>query len=197
MFETLRPVFESFKDTKDVEMEIRLGRVNRGAFDTNVGKDVFDSVLQGLKVYTQWEKSLETEAEIFYKGDKRMLFIGDSDEAHGAIQKKKLKKIDCVLEGRPLDVRFGVATEKVVGIFDPNDSDRQKNRKRWSFIRKNLSIDMSIVSDGGAFDPDAEDDTCYQIELEIINPKLVKDVDTMYNLFWKVEDILKLLPPSK
>ena len=52
---------------------------------------------------------------------------------------------------------------------------------------------MSVVKGGGAFDPDSEDEAVYQVELEIVDPSKVESVDELYNICWKVEDILKLL----
>ena len=34
---------------------MRLGKINRGSFDTNVGQQMFEKVLAGLKKYQGWE----------------------------------------------------------------------------------------------------------------------------------------------
>jgi hypothetical protein len=49
---------------------------------------------------------------------------------------------------------------------------------------------MSVIK-GDPDDKDCDEDTTYQIELEIINPTLVSDRDTLYNLIYKVFDVLK------
>ena len=193
-FESIRPEFDRYKNQKYVEFELRLGKrsTKGGAFDTNVGHDVFHRILDGLKRYQGWESTSESEVDIFYDGDRRFIFEGDSDDCIAVI-KKKIKKVDIHLENRPFDIRFGVATETPIENPEvPGEAD-QKTRRRWSFIRKNLSIDMSVVTGGGAFDPDSEDDAVYQVELEIVDPTEVKTDDELYNICWKVEDILKLL----
>lgn len=193
-FESIRPEFDRYKNQKYVEFELRLGKrsTKGGAFDTNVGHDVFHRILDGLKRYQGWESTSESEVDIFYDGDQRFIFEGDSDDCI-AVTKKKIKKVDIHLEDRPFDIRFGVATETPIKNPEvPGEAD-QKTRRRWSFIRKNLSIDMSVVTGGGAFDPDSEDEAVYQVELEIVDPTEVKTDDELYNICWKVEDILKLL----
>lgn len=193
-FESIRPEFDRYKNQEYVEFELRLGKrsTKGGAFDTNVGHDVFHRILDGLKRYQGWESTSESEVDIFYDGDRRFIFEGDSDDCIAVI-KKKIKKVDIHLENRPFDIRFGVATETPIENPEvPGEAD-QKTRRRWSFIRKNLSIDMSVVTGGGAFDPDSEDEAVYQVELEIVDPTEVKTDDELYNICWKVEDILKLL----
>jgi hypothetical protein len=193
-FESIRPEFDRYKNQEYVEFELRLGKrsTKGGAFDTNVGHDVFHRILDGLKRYQGWESTSESEVDIFYDGDRRFIFEGDSDDCIAVI-KKKIKKVDIHLENRPFDIRFGVATETPIENPEvPGEAD-QKTRRRWSFIRKNLSIDMSVVTGGGAFDPDSEDEAVYQVELEIVDPAEVKTDDELYNICWKVEDILKLL----
>lgn len=193
-FESIRPEFDRYKNQKHVEFELRLGKrsTRGGAFDTNVGHDVFHRILDGLKRYRGWESTSESEVDIFYDDDRRFIFEGDSDDCI-AVTKRKIKKVDIHLENRPFDIRFGVATETPIENPEvPGEAD-QKTRKRWSFIRKNLSIDMSVVTGGGAFDPDSEDEAVYQVELEIVDPTKVKTDDELYNICWKVEDILKLL----
>ena len=197
-FESIKPEFDKYKNHKHVEFELRLGKVitkgGRGVqqFDTNVGYDVFHQILEGLKNYQGWESVKESEVDIFYDGEKRYIFEGDSDDCVACI-KKKIRNVNLKLDNKPFDVRFGVATETPIKNPEvPAEAD-QRSRKRWSFIRKNLSIDMSVVKGGGAFDPDSEDEAVFQVELEIIDPSKVNSVDELYNICWKVEDILKLL----
>tara|TARA_R110002072_G_scaffold280876_1_gene443315 strand:+ start:7391 stop:8005 length:615 start_codon:yes stop_codon:yes gene_type:complete len=197
-FESIKPEFDKYKNYKHVEFELRLGKVitrnGKGPeqFDTNVGYDTFHKILEGLKNYQGWESIKESEVDIFYDGENRYIFEGESDDCT-ACTKNKIRNINLKLDNKPFDARFGIATE--IPIKNPNvpDEAEQKSRKRWSFIRKNLSIDMSIVKGGGSFDPDAEEDGVFQVELEIIDPFKVKSVDELYNICWKVEDILKLL----
>jgi predicted acylesterase/phospholipase RssA len=59
------------------------------------------------------------------------------------------------------------------------------------FVRKNLSIDMTIVS-GNPSDLDSEEENTYQIEFEIVDPQKVSDTNTLYNIVYKVNDVLDL-----
>ena len=48
LFEKVGPTFSKFQNEKDIEIELRLGKINRGSFDTNVGQHTFEKILQGL-----------------------------------------------------------------------------------------------------------------------------------------------------
>jgi hypothetical protein len=85
-----------------------------------------------------------------------------------------------------------VSTEDPVSpdIMGEDDEWEQcRCRKRKSFVRKNLRIDCTVVT-GGVVDPDAEDDTEYQVEMEIVDVTKVGDRDTAFNIFYKLQDIL-------
>ena len=70
--------------------------------------------------------------------------------------------------------------------------DRKRTKTRHSFVRKNLSIDMTISSGDNA-DMDSEEEASYQIEMEFVKPS---DVDSIYkfkNILQKIDDLTKLI----
>jgi hypothetical protein len=193
LFEKVNPIFSKFKNEKNVEFEMRLGKINRGAFDTNVGQVTFEKILDGLKKYQGWESTKKTSDVAYYHDNIRLVIDDDTEETIQVI-KQKLTKVDHGLVNCPLDVRFAVAKETP---FEKGDIEfttaRQRNRE--SFIRKNLSIDMTIVA-GNPADLDSEEENMYQVEFEIIDPTVIRDIDTLYNIIYKVSDVLKLLAHS-
>ncbi len=70
--------------------------------------------------------------------------------------------------------------------------DRRRTKTRHSFVRKNLSIDMTISSGDNA-DMDSEEEASYQIELEIMKPDAVDDIYKFFNIINKVADLSKLI----
>jgi hypothetical protein len=190
-FDQIEPIFNQFKNRANVEIELRLGKISSTKFETNVGKRVFQAVLSGLEKYQGWEHVQKSNTTVYFTGDVRV--VEDEKGTVSAHKKTKLKKADVHLTDKPYDVRFSVATE--VSCTNPGENteyDDMRIRKRISFVRKNLSIDMTIVG-GDSGDPDAEDDERYEIELEIIKPQNVKDKNELYNIIHKVDDILKLV----
>jgi hypothetical protein len=190
LFTKWEKIIETHKTTPNTEIEIRFGRRSGHGFDTNVGAETFDKVLKALEKYQGWESKNHTNSTVYYfEGSKRLTIDEDTDEQVGQI-KKRVTVDDFQVSGAPFDVRLGVSTEEPFEYDGEETSTEQKTKERWSFVRKNLSIDMSIVK-GNPDDKDADDDTTYQIEMEIINPEKVKSKVELFNLIYKVFDLLK------
>ncbi len=191
-FEKCKPIFEANKSKKHVEIEMRLGKMNGKIFDTNVGEDIFSKVLKALKKYQHWESVKESVSTVYYKGSTRMIINEATDDVEN-VQKEKVKVLDYKLSNQPLDVRFAVSTEKPVPrVSEDEVMDHVRHKKRISFLRKNLVIDMTEVT-GDPDDMDDESEASYEIELEIVNPKEVSDDDTLYNIIYKIECVMKTI----
>jgi hypothetical protein len=188
------PHFERHNDEEHIEVEIRLGKFNGTFFDTNVGKDAFDRILMGLREYKEWERVQSSACDVFYHdaGGIR-LSVDDATGEQTMVQKQKILNEDFQEFSAPLDVRFSIARE--IPVTGEYEMDRKRTKHRQSFVRKNLSIDMTISS-GDVVDKDAEDPNHYQIELEIVDPGKVGCQEEFYNILWKINDLFKLLPQS-
>lgn len=189
MYAKFLPVIRKYEKTPNVELEFRVGKMNRGRFDTNVGKETYSKVLMALNQYAGWESKMETEDTVYYgQNGRRAVCNAKTDEVKRVI-KKKIEVVDHALENQPFDVRLGVATETP---YEPDEDeevfDETKTRTRHSFVRKNLVIDVSRVK-GNPEDMDTDEDTVYQIELEIL--KVGTDQE-MFNMMYKILDVLKV-----
>lgn len=183
--------FEQYKNAPHVEVEIRLGRKNGTFFDTNVGAETFNALMTGLRQYDGWESQRASTTDVYYNDEYGIRISVDGETGRQLmVQKAPVLKEDFTHAGAPLDVRFAISTETpVIGQYEMN---RKKIKQRVSFVRKGLSIDMTI-SKGDVSDPDAEEDVSYQVELEITHPPSVECVEEFYNHVWKVNDLLKIL----
>ena len=187
--EKIKDVFETHKNEEHIEVEIRLGKHNGSLFDTNVGKETFERVLKGLKKYNGWEETKTTSTDVFYDDTNGIRISSDEDTGEQImIQKIKVVKED--FKSEPLDVRFSISRE--IPTHGSYDMDRKRSKHRHSFIRKNLSIDMT-VSSGDSVDMDSEDASSYQIELEIVKPSDVGSYNDLFNILHKVNDLSKLI----
>ena len=182
-------IFEAHKNEGDVEVEIRLGKHNGSLFDTNVGKDVWKQVLKGLKKYDGWESTKTSTSDVYYNDPNNVRITVDEDSGEQTmIQKIAVVKEDFKRE--PLDVRFCIARE--IPTSGEYEMDRKRTKTRHSFIRKNLSIDMTISSGDNA-DMDSEEEASYQIELEIVKPSGVDSIYKFKNILQKIDDLMKLI----
>ena len=187
--EKVLPLFEAHKGEGDIEVEIRLGKHNGSLFDTNVGKDVWKQVLKGLKKYDGWESTKTSTSDVYYNDANNVRITVDEDSGEQTmIQKIAVVKEDFKRE--PLDVRFCVARE--IPTSGEYEMDRKRTKTRHSFVRKNLSIDMTISSGDNA-DMDSEEEASYQIELEIVKPSGVDSIYKFKNILQKIDDLIKLI----
>ena len=187
--EKIKDVFETHKNEEHIEVEIRLGKHNGSLFDTNVGKETFERVLKGLRKYDGWEETKTTSTDVFYDDTNGIRITSDEDTGEQVmVQEIKVVKEDFKFE--PLDVRFSISRE--IPTHGSYDMDRKRSKYRHSFIRKNLSIDMT-VSSGDSVDMDSEDASSYQIELEIVKPSDVGSYNDLFNILHKVNDLSKLI----
>ena len=187
--DTILPTFEALKAEENIEVEIRLGKHNGSLFDTNVGRDTWERTLKGLKNYDGWESTNYTESDVYYNDNSNVRITSNEDTGEQTmIQKISVVKEDFKCE--PLDVRVCIARE--IPISGEYEMDRKRTKVRHSFVRKKLSIDMTISS-GDNVDMDSEEEASYQIELEIVKPGDVDSVYKLFNIINKVADMVKIM----
>ena len=192
------PLVLKHKNEPHIELEMRLGKFNGKMFDTNVGKLTFDKVMAGLQKYMGGGKIIGTEHEVFYNESSGVRISIDEATGTEVIVRKERVKIEDFkkMKKTPYDVRFSISKEIPLPVDTDRDMDKKKTKKRISFIRKNLSIDMTIcISD--SCDMDSEDPMVYQIEFEIIDPTRIESRDEMFNIIHKISDVFKLLDTNK
>ena len=93
--------------------------------------------------------------------------------------------------GKFFDTNIGENMLPIEHDYD-SEMDCKKTKTRTSYIRKNLSIDMTSII-GGAQDMDSEDPFTYQVEFEIIKPENVEDKNTLFNIIHKIKDLFNIL----
>lgn len=188
--EKLLSVFDSHKNEEHIEIEMRLGKHNGSFFDTNVGKETFERVHEGLRKFTAWDNVKTSTCDIFYNDRDSIRITSNQDTGEQtAIQKINVLKED--FRGTPTDLRFSISRE--IPTCGEYEMDRKRTKTRTSFVRKNLSIDMTISS-GDNDDMDSEEACSYQIEFEIVRPQDVTTRDEFFNIVHKVNDLSKLIP---
>lgn len=175
----------------NLEVEFRLGKKNGNYFDTNIGKENFEKIHRRLSRYPEWE-SVKNQKAIIYHGARkglRIVYDEETDE-QTVVSKYNVANLDKTLTGQPFDVRISVSIENPA-TYD-TEKDRfpvVKKRDRTSFLRKGLSIDMSIVENE---EKDSENPLVYRVEFEITDPGSITDV-SLANHYQKIFDVLKLL----
>lgn len=194
--DVIKPIFDKYQNEEFVEMEFRLGKFNGSFFDVDVGIQNYNKILQGLKMYSGWEKVISSKMEVYYRdSDNLRISIDENTDETINVKKERIHTENFNnLKNTPYDVRFSVSKEIPLGEnfeYD-GDMDKKKMKERVSFVRKNLSIDVTKCT-GGTDDIDEENESTYQIEFEIVVPKNLKNIDELFNIIYKIKDVFKLL----
>ena len=125
-----------------------------------------------------------------YYNDNNNIRISVDEDSGEQVMIQKISVVKEDFKREPLDIRFCVARE--IPMSGEYEMDRKRTKTRHSFVRKNLSIDMTISSGDNA-DMDSEEEASYQIEMEFVKPS---DVDSIYkfkNILQKIDDLTKLI----
>ena len=96
----------------------------------------------------------------------------------------------------PFDLRFSVSREEPVSGDINRSMDKKKNKRRLSFQRKNVTIDITVIT-GDVHDSDSEEAVSYQIEFEILNPTNIQTIDDLYKILHKINDVFIMLNNTK
>jgi len=185
------PLIRKWAQEPDVEIEFRLGRKTPTKFDTNVGQEAFERLLHALGKYDGWESASKGTYTVYYGNQNKRITVDESTDESVAIIKTKVASSDFALGEHPFDVRLGVAREQP---YEQDDEEMTsvKTKKRWSFVRKNLSIDLTQMQ-GDPDDKDADEDSTWHVEFEIVNPKEIGDRDKLFALLYKIFNLLDCL----
>lgn len=189
LFEAWEPLIRRHASSDHVEIEIRFGRKTPNKFDTNVGHEAFFKIIKALDTYQGWESKSEKTYSVYYGSGNKRITVDESTDESVAVIKTRVAVSDFPLDGSPFDVRLGISTEVP---YEPDDEEMAsvKEKTRWSFVRKNLSIDLSKIK-GDPEDPDSDEDTTWHVELEIIDPKAIGSRDSLFAIIYKVFSILE------
>jgi mRNA capping enzyme, beta chain len=176
---------KKYSGKQHIEIELRLGKLNHDMFDTNIGKDVFYKLHSVLDKYNGWTNVTHTSDEVFYwPNGVRCIYDGTNTIYQ---RKNKIYTKNARTRG-PFDVRLGIAQE-LPYQEQTEDAIRQVARQRTSFLRKNVKIDMTVVT-GAPADMDSEETTSYQVELEVTD----SSTDQLaFSAIHKVFDIMSVL----
>jgi len=191
----IQTLLDKYKVEEDLELEMRLGKINRDYFDSNIGKTDFSKIQSALRACSDWEQVTQKSSTVYYKtNDKLRVHIDTVTNEITADIKNRLHNHDVRMSGEPFDVRISLSTEKKVH-YEVNDSDVMdfvRVKTRESFIRKNLSIDLTIVS-GDPDDIDVEETERYEVEFEVIDVKSIRTYEQLYNMVYKIKCVLNVL----
>ena len=177
----LEEVIKKYKKVKNVEIEIKLGRIDDG-FKTGIYSDVFyDKIKDVLNGYTGWDSRKEESTVDYIKDSYRKT-------GNNIIYKKRLESADFKFKGTPYDFRICVSTETPCYLKDFNPSlIRRKNRV--SYIYKECKLDLTKVEEENS-DEIVENE---EFEVELIKlDSSTSDLYRAHSALLKIRDVINI-----
>ena len=155
---------------ENVEIELRFGKCplnGRGSFNTNVSEKQFNTIVESLLGFNEWDSTQYTEDIVGYfpKIDESVRHVVSQNGSKTTTSKQKVSQADYVGRDLPFDFRLAVNIELTLpedNMYTLATATRRVNRKRQSFTIQNFRYDLTrVVDENGS--------ATHQVELEIIN----------------------------
>lgn len=178
---TLEELIKKYKKVKNVEIEIKLGRIEDNFVNGIHSIDFYNTIKSTLDNYKHWD-SVNIENTVDY--------IKDSYRKSGniIICKKRLETVNFNFKGTPYDFRICVSTENKCDLksFKHNFIRR---KTRTSYIYKECKLDLTKIEE------ETEDEIIENEEFEVELIKLNSSTSDLYrahSALLKVRDIINI-----
>ena len=193
----LYKTIEQFHATPNLEVEARLGFFESGTFDTDIGHEFFETILNTLKSFNGWSSVTEKKYADYYYNDMRMT-VDQNHSNRYCIKKTKLRTLNFEYENSPFDIRIAFSREDPVELkhFVTSSDSIVRKKTRTSFIIDHWSFDLTKVQ----YVKDGLDKTEYQAELELLaknlpdrqNPIAHNTVFQAFDMLLKTRDMVDM-----
>lgn len=178
---TLQELIKKYKSTKNVEIEIKLGRIDE-KFMTGIHSEPFyHKIKTALDSYSGWD-SVNHENTVDY--------IKDSYRKTGTniIHKERLESVNFNFKGTPYDFSICVSTETPSNLKSFKHSlVRRKNR--ISYVYKECKLDLTKVEEESS-DEIVENEE-FEVELIKLNSN-TSDLYRAHSALLKIRDIINI-----
>lgn len=196
IIDDLKPFIEEYKNTKQLEIEFRIGYYDDilKKFNSDVSEIFFKNIKNIFDNSSVMKKTNIVSEDVYDINKIRKTTITTMNDKSTLIKKTKLVTLDYRFEGRPFDIRVSISKETHVKKFDEECYRRRKNR--FSYIYKYWSFDLTEVLYNSIDNP--IEDKKYEIEIELYNTinTIIKENKTieyfLYSTLLKIKDIMDM-----
>jgi len=178
---TLETLIKKYKNHKNVEIEIKLGRID-GSFVTGIHSESFyEKIKETLNSYKSWDSVKEENTTDYIKDSYRK--TGDI-----IIHKKRLETVNFMFKGTPYDFRICVSTETPCTLKSFKHSFIRK-KNRVSYVYKECKLDLTKIEE------ETNDEIIENEEFEVELIKLTSSTSDVYrahSALLKIRDIINI-----
>lgn len=177
----LEGLIKRYKSTKNIEIEIKLGRMDDSFVPGIHSEEFYKKIKTALDNYTGWNSVSESSTVDYI--DKNYRKTGTS-----FIKKEKIENINFSFKGTPYDFRISVAKETPCKLSNfKHTITRKKNRTCYSY--KDFRFDLTKVEEETS-DEIIENE---EFEIELLNLSSgMSDLHRAHSALLKLRDIINI-----
>lgn len=179
----LKKHFNAHKDLENLEVEFRLGYIEKGKFNPDIGQLYYNNLIYAFDNSNAWHSVQKTKSTDYFFDSKRLTVHENGDSV--CIKKEKLKNIDFEFQGTGFDLRVSFSKEIPTEKFSLEKSNYVRIKERTSYCHEHLSYDLTKVE----YIVNAVKNYSYSIELEIKKLPLMSIGYLFHDALLKMKDI--------
>lgn len=198
-YEQLKPAIEiltnlikKYKNMKDIEIEIRIGRIDKTTFNSGLNSSEFYSkILENLYTYKNWKGISETSTHEYINNNNCKTVINKKNNATLNIKKTKLETHDFTFSKTPYDFRISVSKEEEIKN-KISDYTILRKKDRVTFKYKECNFDITKVEE--ETENEIIENEEFEIELTNLNSN-TSDIYRAHSALLKIRDIINICEP--
>ena len=189
----LKGVISEYKQTENVEIELRIGRIEGDKFNSGLkSESFFNQIKERLDSNSNWDKVLKIKTtELNNQGVRKITHFNDKKMVKSScIKKSRLKNINLRYNNTPYDIRIGVSKEIDSDIKIRIGTTRIKDRV--SYFHKDYRLDLTKVEQT----ENTVTSINYEFEVEFLNlDNEVSDLYRAHSGLLIMRDIINMCEP--
>lgn len=177
----LEELIKKYKNVKNVEIEIKLGRIDE-KFITGIHSEAFyDKIKNTLDSYKGWDSCNQEDTVDYIKDSYRKT-------GNNIIHKERLESVNFNFKGTPYDFRICVSKETPSNLKSFKHS-LIRRKSRVSYIYKECRLDLTKVEEESS-DEIVENEE-FEVELIKLNSN-TSDLYRAHSALLKIRDIINI-----
>lgn len=188
--ETIKEMIKTGFDSKDLELELRLGKIDK-FFNPKILKERFYGVLLNVE-NLNFKKNIDNFVDVYSnKIRTRYLYSEDLNKylLFESIVKNRVKNLDLNTESfLSNDIRIALSSEIKIREYNENGESLFKNRVSFTEPNDLFRIDFTTIKEGlfenRIFSEKENSNVIYQIEVEILSNKV--DPENLFKFLTRV-----------
>lgn len=179
----LEKLIKKFKNQHNIEIEIKLGRVDDNKFVPGIMSESFyNKIKKTLDDCKKWENVIQVNTVEYINKNLRKI-------DNKIYSKKRIENHVFTFNGTPYDFKISVSEENLIEDLNTIQHDLIRKKNRTSYIYKECKFDLTMVEEEN--DDEIIVNEEFEIELIKLNSK-TQDNYRAFSALLKIKDVINM-----